>query len=95
MSDGLSCDRCGKTLLVDEDVRYTAEVKVTAAYDVLEVTAADLEKDHKGEIARILASIEASDASAEDLAAEVASVRRLDLCPSCAKAFREDPFGGR
>jgi hypothetical protein len=91
MSDGLSCDRCGKTLLVDEEVRYTAELKVYAAYDVLEVTREELMRDRRDEIARLAVEIAAREQRA--LEDEVAWTAKLDLCPACARRFREDPLG--
>jgi hypothetical protein len=83
--DGLTCDRCGKALLVAESVRYVAEVKVYAAYDPLELTAADLAEDHRAEIARLVEEIGRRDPS--DLEDEVARAQKLDLCPPCRKAF--------
>ena len=41
--DGITCDMCGKSLLVDEDVRYIADVSRSyAAYDAMEITTEDL-----------------------------------------------------
>ena len=86
--DGISCDRCRKSLLVDEPVRYVAEVKVFAAYDVMELTAEDLAEDHRAEILRLVKEIEGRDArSLED---EVARVLKFDLCPACQRDFLRD-----
>ena len=85
MGEGISCDRCGKSLLVDEKVRYVAEVKVYAAYDVLELTAEDLAQDHRAEIERLCKEIEGRDP--ESLLDEVARLFKIDLCPGCQKTF--------
>ena len=42
--DGISCDRCSKSLLIDEEVRYQVKVVVQAAYDPMEISTTDLEK---------------------------------------------------
>jgi hypothetical protein len=89
--DGLTCDRCGKALLADEPVRYVAELKIYAAYDPLELTAADLAEDHRAEIERLVKAIERSDP--ERLEDDVARALKLDLCASCQRVFLKDPLG--
>ena len=88
---GLSCDRCGKSLLVDEDTRYLARIEVVAAYDPPEVMRQDLERDLEAEMRRLVAAAAARDR--KELEEEVAAIRRFDLCPPCRKAFLEDPLG--
>ena len=39
--EGITCDRCGKSLLIDESVRYEVKIVVQAAYDPMELTAED------------------------------------------------------
>jgi hypothetical protein len=82
---GLSCDRCGKSLLVDEEVRYLARVEIVAAWDPPEMTRADLERDFDAEIRRLVRAMEKGDAKAME--EEVAAVRRFDLCPPCRRAL--------
>ena len=93
MMHGLSCDRCGKSLLVDEDVRYLARLEVVAAYDPPEIMRRDLEGDLGAEMGRLVRAAERRDA--EELEEEVAAVRRFDLCPPCRKALLDDPPGAR
>ena len=52
--NGISCDRCDKGLLIDEDVRYEAFIVVKAAYDPMEITDEDLNRDHESEMRRLL-----------------------------------------
>lgn len=86
MAQGLTCDRCGKALLVDEPLRYVVKVEVYAAYDPLEVTRREIEgRDLSGEIRSLLREIEARDA--KELEREVYERRDLDLCPACRKGF--------
>ena len=82
---GLSCDRCGKSLLVDEEVRYLARIEVVAAYDPPEITRRDLETDFDAELRRLVRAMEGRDA--KSLEEEVAAIRRFDLCPPCRGAF--------
>ena len=86
--DGLTCDMCGKSLLVDEEVRYVADVTVFAAYDVMEMTRDDLERrDIRAEIERTLEKLK--DISEKEAEEEVLAKRCLDLCPSCRTLFLE------
>lgn len=93
--DGISCDRCSKSLLVDEPLRYIAEVRVFAAYDVLELAPGEAAADPRAEIERLIRDIEGRDPAAiED---EVARVFKFDLCPTCQKDFLRETrawFGG-
>jgi hypothetical protein len=93
MAQGLTCDRCGKPLLVDEPLRYIAKLEVYAAYDPLEITRHELERrDTRAEIQRLLVEIERRNPT--ELEAEVHERIDLDLCPPCRKAF-VDTLPGR
>ena len=93
MSD-LACDRCGRSLLAFEDVRYKLEIKVYAAYDTLELTRQDLEEgDHEAEIKRLIEVAEKRDA--EELENEVYKDFTFDLCMRCQKEFLKDPLPKR
>ena len=84
--DGITCDMCGKGLLVDEEVRYVADVKVFAAYDVMEMTTDDLEsRNLRAEMRAVLKALDGRDA--KELEEEIFAERRFALCPSCRKKF--------
>ncbi len=87
---GLSCDRCGKSLLVDEDVRYLFELRLVAAYDPPEMTRKDMEADFQAEMRRLLKAMEGRDAGS--LEEEVAAIRRFDLCPPCRAVILANPL---
>jgi hypothetical protein len=89
---GISCDRCGKGLLLEEEVRYLLRLEIVAAWDPPELMRADLERDFDAEIRRLVRSMEGRDAV--ELEEEVAAVRRFDLCPPCRRALLADPLGG-
>jgi len=88
----LVCDRCGKTLLADEDVRYKARIEVYAAYDPMEVSPDDLAQDHRPEIQRIIQGLEEADPAA--VQESVHAFREFDLCSECRHAFLRNPLGG-
>ena len=93
MSD-LACDRCGRSLLAFEDVRYKLEIKVYAAYDPLELTKQALEEtDHDAEIKRLIEVLEKRDP--EELEAEVHKELSFDLCLRCQKEYLKDPLPRR
>ncbi len=93
--DGITCDLCGKSLLVEENVRYVAELLVYAAYDPMELTSEDLRRDIAAEIEKTLEVLKKRDA--KELEEEVVAARRLDLCPVCRKRLLDEmtrPVGG-
>ena len=85
-----TCDMCGKTLLSDEDVRYVVKIEVYAAYDPLEITEEDLNKDHKQEIADLLSNMD--DMEAEELEEGVYKRLRFDLCAACQRRYLANPL---
>ena len=90
--DTFTCDMCGKVLLADEDTRYIVKIEVFAAYDPLELTEQDLERDRAAEMARLLEALEAADPAA--LEAQVYKSFRFDLCPACQKKYLAQPLPG-
>lgn len=88
--DGISCDRCGKGLLIDEDVRYLVRIEVKAAYDPLELTREDLDKDLRGEMKRLME--EAKKKPKGELENEVYKSFAFDLCPPCQRAYLKSPL---
>lgn len=89
--DGLSCDRCGKSLLVDEPVRYLMELRISAAYDPMELAGKDLEGDLREQISDLIS--DADPLSEKEMAESITADRRFDLCPPCSRSVLENPFG--
>ena len=85
------CDRCGRGLLVDEEVRYEVRIEVRAGFDPPELTRRDLERDYRQEIRRLLEEMEGMDARA--LEEQVRLVREYDLCVRCREEWVADPLG--
>ncbi|MDF1664501.1 MAG: hypothetical protein P1V97_22250 [Planctomycetota bacterium] len=86
------CDRCQKSLLVTENVRYKVTIQVESAYDPLELTKNDIEqKNHQDVLQAILKSIEGR--SAEELEAEIYKSFKFDLCLACQREYIRNPLG--
>ena len=89
----LTCDLCGKTLLIDEDVRYIVNIEVFAAYDPMELTEEDLRKDYRKELQELVRRMRQMDPEkAQD---SVYRKFEFQLCPPCQRRYLKDPLGRR
>lgn len=88
--EGITCDRCGDGLLIDDDVRYLMKLEITAAYDPMEITKQDLERDLEAEMARTIEALEGADAG--ELERQVHYRESFDLCPRCRREVMGDPL---
>ncbi|MBX3466943.1 MAG: hypothetical protein KF878_08595 [Planctomycetes bacterium] len=93
MSD-LACDRCGRSLLVFEDVRYEVVIRVTAAYDPLELDLDTIAKaDVSAELERLARAV--GKKTAQELEDEVWKELKFDLCGRCQREYLKDPLPRR
>ncbi len=83
------CDRCGQPI-ESESIRYVAKIQVFAAYDPLELTFDDLNKDYKDEIKHVLDQCQ--DLSEEDLMRDIYVEFSFDLCQPCQRAYIKAPI---
>lgn len=83
------CDGCGKEL-AKNDLRYTVEIQVKAAYDKLEIGLVELLRDHRAEILELIERMRSKDP--KELEESVYKRISLDLCPSCQRAFIRSPL---
>jgi hypothetical protein len=81
---------CGKGLLVDDPARYVVKIEVTAAYDPMELTEADLAEDKADEMHALIEQM--ADLSAEEARSQVHKTFRFDLCTACRKRYVKDPL---
>jgi hypothetical protein len=88
-----TCDSCGRELSTDSEVRYEVSIEVKAAYDPLEVSAEDLEKDYRTEIAKVLRQLEGL--STTEAQNQVYRVFNFDLCLACQRRYIRSLFSGR
>ncbi len=90
--DGLVCDACGGTLLLDADVRYLVKIEGYAAYDPLELTRRDLQRDFDVEMKALMETLSSlGEAEAQD---QVHRAFAFDLCPACWRKYIKDPLAG-
>lgn len=93
MSD-LACDRCNRSLLVFEDVRYEVVIRVTAAYDPMELDLDAIEQADVGaELERLKGVIGRK--TAEELEAEIFKEFKFDLCGRCQREYLKAPLTPR
>ena len=83
------CDGCGVEL-AQNALRYTVSIDVRAAYDQLEVGLADLVRDHRAEIRALIERLRHK--SVREVEETVYKCIKLDLCPSCQRAFIRNPL---
>lgn len=83
------CDRCGQPM-EEGALRYEAKIQVFAAYDPLNITFEDLEKDHTAELKKL--QEECRGLSEQELMKGVYVDFHFDLCPTCQKNYIKDPL---
>jgi hypothetical protein len=83
------CDRCGQPI-EEGQLRYTAKIQVFAAYDPLNITFDELERDYASELRQVLEQCRGL--SEAELMRDVYVEYQFDLCPACQKAYIRDPL---
>jgi hypothetical protein len=83
------CDGCGKELS-STSLRYTVKIDVRAAYDTVEVGLQELVRDHRAEMIKLIEAMK--DQNPAEIEETVYKGLKLDLCPSCQRAFINDPL---
>ncbi len=85
----LQCDGCGREI-PPKSLRYSVTIDVRAAYDTLEIGLTELVQDHRQEILALIDKL--GPKSAEEVESSVYKKFKLDLCPSCQKAYLLNPL---
>ena len=83
------CDGCG-VILARNALRYTVTIEVKAAYDEIEVRLADLIKDHRSEILRLIERLRHRDPN--EVEEQIYKKAEYDLCPTCHRAYLRNPL---
>jgi hypothetical protein len=86
-----TCDICGCELPRGR-LRYVAKVDVYAAYDTLEITREELERDLDEELRALFERMK--DVDPEELLRDVYANFKFDLCPRCHREYLRDPLAG-
>ena len=92
MADSATCDRCGADLL-GADVHYLAEIKIWAAYDVMEIGSRRALGRRELRTEYVEALMDAAKQTAEEASDSVYWQRKFDLCAKCRKELQADPLG--
>jgi len=71
-------------------LRYRVKIDVRAAYDQLEISLADLVKDHRAEMIKLIEEMRHK--SPSEIEESVYKGFSLDLCPSCHRAYIKNPL---
>lgn len=85
--DRLTCDRCGRGLLLDAPVRYEVKIEVCSGNDPLELSEEDL-VDAESEMKKVVERLRAI--TPEEAQNEVYRAFRFDLCATCQKAYLKE-----
>lgn len=87
-----SCDRCGRPIDSQDELRYVVRLEIEAVMEPLEGDALDdHDRDHLMELHEIL---ERADDAANPLIGEGVYLRkRFDLCCDCHRKFVKNPMG--
>jgi hypothetical protein len=83
------CDGCGKEMAKGH-LRYRVKIDVRAAYDRLEIGLADLVKDHRAEMLKLIEQMRHKDP--REIEETVYKGFELDLCPACQRAYIKNPL---
>jgi hypothetical protein len=87
-----SCDRCGRPIDPQEELRYVVRIEVEAVMEPLDGDVIDDDdRDHLMELHEILER--ADDAQNPLIGDGVYQRSRFDLCPACHRKFMQNPVG--
>ena len=84
-----TCDGCGKEI-PQKALRYKVKIDARAAYDTLEMTLADLLRDHEAELRDLIDRMQ--DMDPQQIEDEIYKILHLDLCPGCYRSYIKDPL---
>ena len=84
-----SCDRCGKNIDPELEVRFIVRIEIQASCES-PCFGCDDECDHLLELNEILERLD--DAECEAIGEEVYHRRKHDLCSSCYQQYRQNPL---
>lgn len=71
-------------------LRYSVKIDVRAAYDQLEISLADLVRDHRAEILALIERMKHKDP--KEIEETVYKNFVFDLCPACQRAYIREPL---
>ncbi len=84
-----SCDRCRRSIELDEEIRYSVKVEVQVALDSSEFETHE-DREHLEELNEILERLD--DSEKEEISQFAYQVRRFDLCSDCHREYIQNPL---
>jgi len=90
MAISYRCDLCGVKLAENSVDRYIVKIEAYAAAPPLEITPADLEKDHSSEISRTIEQLKTADL--DEVEDGVYRSFHFDLCKACHRRYLKAPL---
>lgn len=81
------CDRCGKKIDTDSEIRYVVRIEVQACFDPV---VTDDDADHLLQLEEILERLE--DSHSDAIGEEIYHRRRHDLCTACFHEYQQNPL---
>ena len=84
-----SCDRCRRSLQMDEEIRYSVSIEIQVALDSTEYEMGE-DRDHLNELHEILERLD--DSEKEEISRFAYQRRRFDLCSSCHREYVNNPL---
>ena len=85
-----SCDRCRRSLHMDEEIRYSVSIEIQVALDSTEFEMGD-DRDHLNELQEILERLDETEK--EEISRFAYQRRRFDLCSNCHREYLKNPLG--
>ena len=84
-----SCDRCKRSIELDEEIRYSVKIEVQVALDTSEYETHE-DREHLEELHEILERLD--DSEKEEISQFAYHVRRFDLCSACHREYIQNPL---
>ena len=83
-----SCDRCGKTITPETEIRYVVRIEVQASCETFGIC--EDESDHLLQLEEILERLE--DSESPSIGDDVYHRRKHDLCSHCYREYKQNPL---
>ena len=84
-----TCDGCGREMS-ERALRYTVTVDVRAVYEKTRIGLLELVQDHRKELIALIDRLKGK--SAHEIEETIHKEFKLDLCPSCQRAYIRGPL---
>ena len=84
-----SCDRCGRKIATDDEIRYSVRIEVAAVITPIEDELRDEDRDYLMELSE---SLEDGTIDEPLYADDTTKRKQFDLCCDCHRKFKANPL---